>query len=202
MKLYEIDRSGNCYKVRLMLSLLGQAYEKRPVDLPKREQFEPWFLAINPLHTVPVLDDGGLIIRDSQAILVYLAAKYGKGAWYPADPASLADMQQWLAYANNEVLHHLAYTRAIVFGLRPGDLAKGQAAAKDVLAHIDRSLAGKEWLACGRPTVADVAIYPYVAMIPQADVPLTPHAHLSAWTKRVEALPGYTGLPKPPAKPV
>lgn len=202
MKLYEIDRSGNCYKVRLMLSLLGLSYDKHPVDLSKREQMEPWFLAINPLHTVPVLDDGGLIVRDSQAILVYLAAKYGKGAWYPAEPASLAEMQQWLAYANNEVLHNLAYTRAIVFGLRAGDLAKGQAAAKDVLAHIDRALAGRQWLATGKPTVADVAIYPYVAMIPQADVPLKPYASLCAWVARIEALPGYAGLPKPPPKPV
>ena len=84
--LYDYELSGNCYKVRLFLSILGIAPEIRTVDFyPGREHKSPGFLKINPLGQLPVIDDDGLVLRDAQAILVYLAARYDASQrWYPA----------------------------------------------------------------------------------------------------------------------
>src|SRR5262249_2165553 len=77
IRLYDYILSGNCYKLRLMMRMLGVDYETRQVDFyPGREHKSDWFLKLNPLGQLPVLEDGDLILRDAQAILVYLASKY------------------------------------------------------------------------------------------------------------------------------
>jgi glutathione S-transferase len=199
MKLYELERSGNCYKVRLLCGLLGLAVDRVTVNLAAGEQMQPWFLKLNLLHHVPVLEDDGIVLRDSGAILVYLAAKHSAGQWYPSDAAGMAEVQQWLAYANNEVLNALAPARAIKLGIRKGDLAQAQEGARGVLAVAEQLAAGRQWLALGRPTIADVAMYPYIAMIPVAGIPLEDYPELYAWTAGVAALPGYVPLPQVPS---
>jgi glutathione S-transferase len=199
LKLYDLERSGNCYKARLMLSLLNLEYSRQTVDLTKKEQLEPWFLAINPLHHVPVLDDHGTIVRDSGAVLVYLAAKHDAArTWYPADAASMASVQQWLAYANNEILNTLAFARAIGLGIRIGNLAEAQEKARGTLAHLDQGLAGRHWLASDHATIADIACYPYTALIGQAEISLDDFPAVAAWCQRVTQLKGYTPLPARP----
>ena len=76
MKLYEHPESGNSHKVRLLLSFLGLEYESVIVDLMTDEQHQAPFLAVNPRGEVPVLVDNELVLRDSMAILVYLATQY------------------------------------------------------------------------------------------------------------------------------
>lgn len=83
MKLYDLSLSGNCYKVRLFLSLIDQPVELIPVDLLKGEHRQPAFLALNPRGQVPVLLDADVQVVDSQAILVYLARRYGDERWFP-----------------------------------------------------------------------------------------------------------------------
>jgi glutathione S-transferase len=200
LKLYDMERSGNCYKVRLMLSLLGLEHSRQTVDLSKKEQMEPWFLAVNPLHQLPVLDDDGTIVRDSAAVLVYLAAKYDTArTWYPSDPTAMAEIQRWLAYAGNEILNCLAAARAIGNGMRPGNLAEAQEKARPVMAQLDAGLTGRTWLAGDKPTIADVACYPYAALIPQGGISLDAYPAVSAWCKRIEGLKGHTALPPRPA---
>jgi len=200
LKLYDMQRSGNAYKARLMLGLLGVEHTKHTVDLAKKEQMEPWYLAINPLHTVPALDDDGAIIRDSGAVLMYLAAKYDASRrWYPADGLGMARVQQWLAYSNNEILNKLAAARAIALGLRPGNLAEAQDNARPVLTFIDQSLTGRDWLAGGHPTIADVACYPYSALSSQAGITHDAYPAITAWCRRIEGLKGYVPLPPRPA---
>src|SRR3954471_10175398 len=100
--LYDYELSGNCYKLRLLMSLLGVGYKTVPVDFyPGREHKSEWFLQLNPLGQLPVIDDDGLVLRDAQAILVYLASRYdASGRWYPRDDAALAgDIAQWLSFA-------------------------------------------------------------------------------------------------------
>ena len=99
--LYDYELSGNCYKLRLLMSMLGLGYTTVPVDFyPGREHKSEAFLRMNPLGQLPVLKDGDLILRDAQAILVYLASRYDpKGTWYPRDnPALLGEIGQWLAF--------------------------------------------------------------------------------------------------------
>lgn len=104
IKLYDYELSGNCYKLRLLMSILGVDYKTVPVDFyPGREHKSEWFLKFNPLGQLPVIDDDGLVLRDAQAILVYLAAKYDTaGSWYPRDnPELLGEISQWLAFADS-----------------------------------------------------------------------------------------------------
>jgi glutathione S-transferase len=194
IRLYDIERSGNCYKARLLLALLGLEHRLVPVDLPAGEHKKPEFLAINPMGQVPVLIDDGLTLRDSQAILVYLARRYGGDGWLPTEAEGLARVMQWLSLAANELLNGAALARAILRFKREADLGRAQTLARTVLGVMDRHLESRSWLELERPTVADIACYPYVALAPEGQVPLDPHTSVQAWIARVEALPGYIGM--------
>jgi len=200
MKLYDTGVSGNCYKARLMLSLLGFDYECVPLNLVAREQKSPEFLAMNPLGKVPVLDDGGTIIRDSQAILVYLASKSGKTEWWPTNGTQQADIVQWLSFATNEMFNGCAVARAILKFNRSLDLEAAQKLARAALDVLEGHLADRDWLALNRPTIADIAVYPYAGLIWEGNISLSPYQAIRRWLARIESLPGYTpmeGLPAP-----
>src|SRR5512142_3523866 len=111
MKLDDLELSGNSYRARLFLSLLGIRYDLVPVNLMKGENREPWFLKLNPRGQVPTLDDSGTVVWDSMAILVYLARKYGGEKWLPVDATGMAQVVQWLAVMENETLYGLARAR-------------------------------------------------------------------------------------------
>ena len=103
IRLYDYVLSGNCYKIRLFLSLLGLEWETRWIDFhPRRDHKSEWFLGLNPLGQVPVIEDGDFRLRDAQAILVYLAAQYDEsGEWYPTgDATNLGEVAMWLAFAD------------------------------------------------------------------------------------------------------
>ena len=195
MKLYDAPVSGNCHKIRMLLSMLELEHEIVPISLPDLEQKTPAHLARNPRGTVPVLDDGGTVIYDSQAILVYLAEKNGSDSWLPTDPVGRALVQQWLSFAVNELWNGPAIARAKLRFNRDVDLPRAQALAATVLSVMDARLADHEWLAIDRPTIADLACYPYSALSEEGEISLAPYPALRAWFKRVEALPGYVGMP-------
>jgi glutathione S-transferase len=199
MKLYHAHQSRST-RPRWLLEEIGEPYELVRLDLAKGEHKTPGYLAVNPLGSVPALDDNGVIIRDSAAILVYLGAKYGQGKWYPKSPKGQGKVQQWLALSSNEVFHGLAVPRAIRLGLRQGDAAAGDATGKRVLDQLETRLRSDDWLVAGKPTVADIAMYPYVAMAPQGGISLDQHLGVRKWMRRVEGLEGYLALPQPPRK--
>ncbi|MBX8554976.1 glutathione S-transferase [Pseudomonas cichorii] len=195
MKLYDLDVSGNCYKVRLFAALANIELDVVAVDFLAGEHKKPPLSDMNPLGQLPVLEDGSYILRDSQAILVYLAGQYGGLAWWPAHPQGQADIVQWLSFASNEVQHSLCAARLVQkFGVV---LDKAQALEKSTvtLALLDAHLERNDWLAIDRPSIADCAVYPYVVLAPEGGVDLAPYANVARWMERIEALPGY--LPKP-----
>lgn len=96
IKLYNFPKSGHAHRIELMLSLLNLPTELVFVDLAKGAHKQPDFLALNPFGQVPVIDDNGTVIADSNAILVYLAKKYDNGTWLPEEPAAAARVQRWL----------------------------------------------------------------------------------------------------------
>lgn len=194
MKLYDMALSGNCYKVRLMLALLGKDYTSAPINLRAGDNRTPEYLAMNPLGKIPVLDDDGFVIRDSQAILVYLARKYGGDDWWPEDAEGQGEVMQWLSLAANEMLNGCAVSRAIPKFNRPGDLPAAQAIARTALGILEGRLKDNDWLALGRPTIADVACYPYAALVWEGGVALDPYPAVRAWFKRIAALPGYVAM--------
>jgi len=195
MKLYDLELSGNAYRVRLMLSLLGMKAEMQTVDLTKGENRQDWFLKLNPRGQVPVLDDAGTVIWDSLAILVYLARKYGGERWLPADPKGMAEVMQWLAVMENETLYGLGRARVILKFRLPGSLEEAQALGKRGLAVLEQRLSGHDWLALGRLTIADVGCFPYVALASEGEVSLEPYPNVRKWIERIKKQPGFLAMP-------
>lgn len=194
IQLFDIERSGNCYKVRLMLSLLALPYDTVPVDLPGGAHKQPEYLRINPLGQVPALVDGDVRLRDSQAILVYLARRYGGEVWLPGEPEPLALVTQWLSFAANEIANGPGLARAVIRFKRDFDLGRAQAQGRHVLTFLDQHLSSRAWLELDRPTIADIACYPYVALAPEGEVPLDGYENVGAWISRIESLPDYIGM--------
>lgn len=209
IKLYSANASGNSYKVRLLLALLGKTYELVDMNMGAGAHKEKAFLAINPRGQVPALQDGKVTLWDSTALLVYLAQKYGGKKWLPTDPAGAARVMQWLAVAQNECVYGLARARAVKVMNRSWSLEEVQTHGRAGLAVLDAHLKTSKWLAGGGPTIADIACFPYVALAPMGDIPLTPYPNVLAWIARIKALPGFVGMPgidmpanaKPLAKP-
>ena len=195
MKLYDYPGSGNCHKVRMLLGFLGLPYTRVPVDVARGETGAPAFLAVNPRGQVPVLVEGDITLWDSQAILVYLARTRDDGAWLPHAAVPMAEVMQWLALAGNEILYGLARARQVLRMGRSWSLEECQAQGREALVVLEQRLAGREWLVGGRPTLAEVACYPYVALAPEAGIDPAPYAAVCRWMDRVQAQPGYVGMP-------
>ena len=195
MKVYINERSGNSYKPLLMLAMLGIPYETVAIDLAKREQKQPGYLKINPRGLVPALEDGGTVIWDSTAILVYLARKYGGDTWLPIEPGPMAQVMQWLAFAQNEIHYGLQFARAIRQFGRRGNFEECQAYGRNALDVLNKYLANHSWLALERMTIADIACFPYVALAPDADIGLDGYPSVTGWIDRIKARPAYIPLP-------
>jgi glutathione S-transferase len=197
MKLYHHPLSGHVHRVHTFLSMLGLSFELVHVDLTKGEQKSPAFLAINPFGQIPVLEDEGHHIADSNAILVYLARRYGP-AWLPEEPRAAAAVQRWLSVAAGDVAFGVAAARIVELFGRPDDPAPMIARGHRMLGLLDAHLADRAWVAADAPTIADVALYGYVARAPEGNVDLAPYAHVRAWLERVEALPGFVPFARTP----
>lgn len=195
MKLYDLELSGNCYKARLFCALIGVDLEIVPVDFLGGAHKRPDFLALNPFGEIPVLEDGGLVLRDSQAILVYLARKHGADDWLPNDAEGLARVVQWLSTAANDVARGPNDARLREKFGYDLDAERARAKAAHVLAILNDRLEARAWLELGRPTLADVACYPYVALAEEGGVSLAPYPAVLRWMDRIRALPGYVGMP-------
>ena len=195
MKLYDLEPSGNCYKVRLFCALAGIPIELYAIDFMASEHKTPKFLAMNPLGEVPILDDNGTILRDSQAILVYLASKYGGEVWLPKDPAHAAKVMQWLSTAANEVQHGPGDARLVdLFGYKL-DKAAAVKNSNHLLPIFENHLTKNQWLEMGRVTIADIACLPYIALSHDGGISLEPYPNIRAWIACIKALPNFIGMP-------
>ncbi|WP_448111768.1 glutathione S-transferase family protein [Pseudomonas lini] len=196
IKLYNFPRSGHAHRVELMLSLLQLPTELIFVDLAKGAHKQADFLALNPFGQVPVIDDQGVVLADSNAILVYLALKYGNGHWLPTDPVGAAKVQRWLSVAAGPIAFGPARARLItVFGA-PYNAQEVIAYAHTWLKVIDQELGATPYLVGSEPTIADIAAYSYIAHAPEGNVSLEDYANIRAWLARIEALPGFVGMPR------
>lgn len=196
MQLYHTTLSGHAHRAVLFASLLGLEVELIDVDIPGGANRTPEFLALNPFGQVPVLRDGETVVADANAILVYLAKKTGRSDWLPEDPAGAAAVQRWLSVAAGELAYGPAAARLItVFGAQL-DADEVIARAHVLLERLEAHLASRDWLAAAYPTVADIALYSYLAGAPEGNVDLAPYAAVRAFLQRVEALPGFVPFPR------
>lgn len=195
MKLYDLELSGNCYKVRLFAALAQLPLELQAVDFLAGAHKQAPVIDLNPWGELPVLVDGDVVLRDSQAILVYLARQYGGHAWWPDDAARQGEVMQWLSVAANEIQHGPCTARLIdKFGYalnKPRSLE----IAERIHGLLEQHLSQHQWLACGRPTIADCAVFPYVALAHEGGISLSDYPHIQAWLQRVKELPGFSPMP-------
>ena len=201
IKLYDYELSGNCYKIRLMMGYLGLEHTPELIDFyPGKQHKSAKFRKINPLGQLPVIDDDGLILRDAQAILVYLASKYdASGKWYPRDdPAKLGQISQWLAFADGITgtssaarLHDALFYAEI-------DADAARAGAHRLFRILDEHLYFMEetedgWLCAGdHPTIADIACFPYVILSEEGSINRMDYPAIRRWCDRVKRIPGFT----------
>lgn len=200
IKLYRHPLSGHAHRVQLMLSLLNLPTQLLEVDLLRGAHKQADFLALNPFGQVPVLDDNGVILSDSNAILVYLAHTYGGDTWYPTDALSQAAIQRWLSVAAGQIANGPAAARKVaVFGLQKNteDMV---ALAHTVLKVMEGELSRHTFIVGSSATIADVAVYTYIAHAPEGNVSLADYPAVRAWLQRIESLPGFVGMQKTPAR--
>ena len=198
IRLYTFALSGHAHRAELFLSLLGLPFEKIEIDLARGEQKTPEFMALNPFCQVPVIDDGGVVVPDSNAILVYLAQRYdATGRWLPRDPVGAARVQRWLSVAAGALAIGPAKARAdAVFG-RAAD-PRCPSIATTLFQRMEQQLAAQLFIAGDTPTIADVALYTYTAHAPEGGIPLAAYPQVLAWIGRIEALPGFVGMKRSP----
>ena len=199
MKLYYHPLSGHAHRVHLFLSLIGVAHELVPVDLMAGAHKTPQFLTLNRFGQVPVLDDNGTIISDSNAILVYLAKKHRRFDWLPETPEAAASVQRWLSVAAGQIAFGPGAARLITLLSAKFNAEEVIGRAHAVLKVIDEELGDRHWIAARQPTIADVALYSYIARAPEGNVELSAYRNVSAWLIRIEALPGFVAFRKTPA---
>lgn len=196
MKLYHLPLSGHAHRAVLFLSLLGQKAELIEVDLANGEHRTPEYLKLNPFGQVPVLDDDGFVVNDSNAILVYLATKLGRKDWLPDDLETVARIQKWLSVAAGEIAYGPCAARLItVFGanFRAEEVI---ARAHRILTLIEKELEQHSFMIGDKPTIVDVALYSYIVGAPEGNVDLMPYGNVRQWLARIEALAGFVEFPK------
>ena len=197
MRLYNSQLSGNCYKARLLLALLGTPYERIEVDVIDRSNRRELLGGKNPALRVPTLElDNGEHLAESNAILWYL----GDGTEYvPEQPLDRARVLQWMFFEQYEVEPAIAVARfwITVLGEQEKYAAelegKWQAGSR-VLAALDEHLDGREWLVGNAYSIADISLYGYTHVAEEGGFELARYAKVQAWLARVAARPGHVPI--------
>lgn len=186
MRLYDYAASGNCFKVRLLLGLLGRDYERVPVDIFAGDTLTDAFGALNPLRETPVLEiDDGRRLTQSNAILWFLA----EGTEFlPGDAFARGEVAAWLSFEQERMMGGIGGPRFRALTGRPLDASRLQT-GRGALRVLDDHLTFREWLVGDAPTIADVGVFAYSSRAPDAGLEVP--THVAAWLERVRALPGF-----------
>jgi glutathione S-transferase len=196
MLLYDSPVSGNCYKVRLLLTHLGIPFERREMDVVDRSDREEVLGDLNPAQRVPtlVLDDGRPL-AESDAIIFYLA----EGTPYlPGDRYERAQVLQWLFFEQYQHEPTIAVVRFWVgWAADPPPEAEIEArrqAGYVTLDAMERHLTGHDYFVGGRFTIADIALYGYTHVAHEGGFEMSRYPAIGAWLQRVAAQPGHVPI--------
>jgi glutathione S-transferase len=193
--LYDNPMSGNCFKVRLLFSLLGVEYERREVDVIDRSDRQEVLGELNPGLRVPTLMlDDGRPLAESDAILVYFA----EGTEYlPEDRYARAQVLQWMFFEQYSHEPNIAVLRfwaeAGIEG-DPREVAAKLEGGYRALEAMERHLDGRAFFVGEGATVADLALYAYTHVAHEGGFEMDRFAAIAAWLERVRALPGYVPI--------
>ncbi len=196
LTLYGDLDSGNVYKVRLLLAHLGIPYRRIDTTQNRGEPATPEFRAINPAGKIPALVfDDGRVLSESGAILFYFAQGT---ALFPAEAWDQANVLRWMFFEQYSHEPYVAVNRHLLLHKSAdevthlaGRIADNHARGEQALAVIEQQLSGGEWLAAGRYTIADVALYAYTHSAAEGGFDLGAYPAIRAWLGRVRAQPGY-----------
>ena len=202
MKLYYFP-SPNPQKIRFALNELGVDCETVPVDLVKREQRSPEFLALNPCGRVPVLVDGDLTLWESHAILAYLGEKTGR--LWPASMAGRADALRWLFFLTSTISPpgtEVAFNR-IAVKLRGGTpdeaaIARGEKALLDPIGIVERHLAGRQWMLGAEFSLVDCDYGPTFNVLDRAGFNLGEFPNVRSYLDAIRSRRAWQETPKLP----
>ncbi len=201
LTLYNYDLDEHCYKVRLLLSILGIEAETISVDaFPGKEHLRPPLLELNPSGRLPFLKDGGLALFGAEAILAHLARNYGTQSGYlPVDGIGFAESMNWLMFSAHDLDVTSRARRQAIFD-EPGDLAALRRESKMKLRIMDDHMTMREFddvhfFAGLRPTIADIALFPAFALSRDYGLDHDEFPALRRWARRVRRLPGFINMP-------
>lgn len=195
LKLYRHPISGHSHRVQLALSLMGVPHELVHVDVLTGEHKRPAFLAMNPFGQVPVIADDGVVLADSNAILVYLARRHDpEHRWLPTEPQAEAEVLRWFAVAAGPLAFGPALARVLVVLRKQAVPEEVVSRSVALLGVMESVLSNRSWLAGEGPTLADLAMYTYTAHAPEGGIMLDAYPNVQGWLARIEALPGFVGM--------
>ncbi len=199
MRLYDYAGSANAYKIRLLLHQLEIPYERVAVDIFRGESRTPEFLAKNPMGQVPVLElDDGRCIAESNAILFHLARRT---PLLPDEAFAQTTVLQWLLFEQYNVEPTVGSVRFWKLtgraAARGDEVGRRLEQARGALATLERVIEGRRFLTGDAYTIADLALYAYAHVAPEAGLDLAPYAGVRAWFARIEAQPRFIPGPDP-----
>ena len=190
--LYCFAQSGNAYKAALMLQLCGADWEPRFVDFFNGETRTPEYRAINEMGEVPILLHGERKLSQSGVILDYLAEVFGR--YGHGDDEERREILRWTLFDNHKLTASIATLRFLLQFMKTGEtpvteFLRGRALG--ALGVLDGHLEGRDWVACGRTTIADLSLCGYLFWPDEFGVSWDDYPHIGAWLGRVAALPGW-----------
>jgi glutathione S-transferase len=196
--LYSMQRSGNCYKVRLALAQLRMPYRLVEIDILKGESRTPEFLAMNPSGRVPLLEVApSRYLPESNAILWYVGRD---SDLVPSDPIERAEAMQWMFFEQHSLEPNLGSARFWLTMVKGGRelqrhaledwMEKGYQALGVMEKHLERH----RFFVDDRYSIADIALYAYSHCAHESGFDLTAFPAMRAWLKRVAAEPGHVGM--------
>ena len=199
LNLYVFPPSPRAFKVIALAAHLGIDYEKRIVDLTKGEQRRPEFAKLNPNQRMPVLEEDGFVLWESNAILQYLADKKPASGLLPADPRGRADVTRWQCWdlANwDPACAIMIFERLVKKLLHIGDpdpveIARGEERFHRVAAVLDAHLKGRNYITGDKLTVADFSIGAPLNLAAPAQLPVSGYAEIRRWHANLSELPAW-----------
>jgi glutathione S-transferase len=184
--------------VRIALSEKGVAWEPILVNLRKNEHKTPEFLALNPYGKVPVLLDEGSIIYESTVVNEYLEDRFPQRPLMPRDPLGRTEVRLWEDYGDTAFLGPAEGIFIHDKGWRafePERLQQMRQQIQDVLARLEKHLAGKKFLVRDTFTLADICYAPRILILDQLGVTLPPsHTNVRGWIERIRERSSTSGL--------
>jgi glutathione S-transferase len=205
LTLHNYDLDDQCYKVRLLLAALGCRYVKRDVDVhPGHQECSVAYRKLNPFGALPIITEGAFVLYGAEAILVYLASRFdATRAWLPDEPTGLGRVMQWLAFAGGD-LQAASLARAHALLEVEADEQHVQHASRGAFRVMDDHLTRREfddarWFVGDAPTIADIALFPAIALSRDFGIDHDEYPALRRWMARVRIIPGFLTMPGIPS---